>query len=186
MTPEATDAPADASFEQLYKREYEPMCRLAYLMVGESELAQDLVQEAFATTFRRWDDLDNAGGFLRTSVINRCRDASRFKRRRTQHALPPDAHSPEADPVELHLRDAIRTLNSKQRAVVVLRFYLDYSIEQVAHELNLKAGTVKSIQNRALQRLRVGLTEKDQTSPPISVLSPLHAVSDPHIDPTPL
>jgi len=73
-----TPTPARAEgFEQLYADEYEPMLRIAYLLVDSNEAAEEAVHDAFAKVYERWDRLANPGGYLRTCVVNRCRDVQR-------------------------------------------------------------------------------------------------------------
>jgi len=70
-----SDAPhVVGSFEALYADEAKAMSRLAYLMVGSPEQAQELVHDAFARLYERWDTVDNPGAYLRTTVVNGCRD----------------------------------------------------------------------------------------------------------------
>ncbi len=145
---------ADDSFESLYAAEARAMSRLAYLMLGSAEQAQEVTHDAFARLYERWDRVDNHGGYLRTCVINASRD--RLRRRRVEARHAPDAQ-PDADLGARHLLDALARLPHRQRAVVVLRFYEDRSIADIASLLGLREGTVKSHLHRGLARLREDL-----------------------------
>jgi RNA polymerase sigma-70 factor (sigma-E family) len=145
-------APAvEDSFEQLYAAEATALSRLAYLMVGSPEQAQELVHDAFAKVYERWDRVDNHGGYLRTCVVNGCRDSLRRR-------LLSDRETPELRPdVELgadHLLDALASLPHRQRAAVVLRYYEDRSEADIAELLGVRPGTVKSLLHRGLAHLR--------------------------------
>ncbi len=141
----------DGSFEALYAAEATSMSRLAYLMVGSPEQAQELVHDAFARLYERWDRVDRPGAYLRTSVVNGCRDSLRRR-------LLSDRQAPDRRPdVELgadHLVDALATLPHRQRAAVVLRYYEDRSEADIADLLGIRPGTVKSLLHRGLANLR--------------------------------
>lgn len=141
----------DRDFEDLYRRRYLAMVRLATLVLGQVELAEEVVQEAFAAVYQRWDAIDEPTAYLRATVVNRCRDALRRRRLASREA----AASTEAacDAPDL-LRDAIAALPERQRTAVVLRFYEDLTIDEIAEVMATRPGTVKSWLHRALGRLR--------------------------------
>jgi RNA polymerase sigma-70 factor (sigma-E family) len=139
------------TFEAVFEREYAPMVRLAFLLLDSNEVAEEVVQDAFARLHERWDRVDNPGGYLRTSVVNRARDIQR--RRQRERRLPvaaPEAATLGAD----HLLDALATLPSKRRAALVLRYYDDLSEAEIASVLGVRPGTVKSMLHRGLAQLR--------------------------------
>jgi RNA polymerase sigma-70 factor (sigma-E family) len=142
---------ADDGFEALYLREYEPMLRVAYLLLHSSELAEEAVHDAFAKVYERWARTANPGGYLRTCVVNRCRDLGR--RRRVERRHPPAA--PVADNLEAReLLDALGRLPVKRRAAVVLRYYEGLTEAETAAALGVPVGTVKSMVSRGLDQLR--------------------------------
>lgn len=63
----------DVRFVALFQTEYEPMLRLAFVMLRSQTQAQDVVHDSMAKLIERWDRVDNPGGYLRTTVVNRCR-----------------------------------------------------------------------------------------------------------------
>jgi RNA polymerase sigma-70 factor (sigma-E family) len=142
----------DIGFEALYRREYEPMLRVAYLLLDSADAAQEAVHDAFAKVYERWDRIDDHGAYLRTSVSNRCRDLQR--RRRLERARTPDPTASYADLGARELLDALAKLPIRQRAAVVLRYYEGLSEAEVAAALDIPVGTVKSTVSRALTQLR--------------------------------
>lgn len=147
----------DTGFEDLYRRELVPMVQLAYLLVGREDVANDAVHDAFAKVYERWSKIDNHGGYLRTSVVNRCRDVQRRRRRDRRRARSQTLTADELPVVELgalELVDALLKLPAKQREVLVLRFYADMSEAEVADHVGIPAGTVKSHVSRGLAELR--------------------------------
>lgn len=141
----------DTSFDALYRAHYGSMVRLATLLVDRQELAEELVQDAFARLYQHWSKVVSPLPYLRTCVVHASQDALRRRRlaRRHQGRLVPGV----VDPTE-HLRDAIVALPARQRAVIVLRFYEDLTIDEIADSLKCRPGTVKSSLHRALSHLR--------------------------------
>jgi RNA polymerase sigma-70 factor (sigma-E family) len=138
--------------------------RSAYLMVGDAQLAQDLVQEALTKTYVAWPrlrDPRNAEAYCRkaitTTAISWFRRKGWHNERPTEH-LPEDARGvagPEASVVE---RDAVwqalGALPPRQRAALVLRYYEDLTEAQTAEAMGCAVGTVKSQVAAALSKLR--------------------------------
>ena len=139
------------TFEALYLTEVDAMARLAFLMVGSEDQAEELVHDAFARLFERWDRVDNPGGYLRTCVVNGCRDRLRRRGVERRHATA----SPAAQTSPTHdLADVLAGLPYKQRAAIVLRYYEDRSDADIAELLGVRPGTVKSLLHRGLASLR--------------------------------
>jgi RNA polymerase sigma-70 factor (sigma-E family) len=131
-------------------------------MTGDQPTAEDVVQDAFLGLYRRWSalhDVDNAIGYLRSSVLNGCRSVHRLKYRRQAITLDPpeDADSAEAEALlgEAHREviAALRLLPVRQREAVVLRYYLDMTEDQTARVMGVTRGTVKSSTSRGLASL---------------------------------
>ena len=144
-------AGADAAFETFYRERSLPMVRLAVLLVDRRAVADEIVQESMAAVFARWGQLDEPAAYLRTVVVNRCRDELRRRRNRREVELAERVDHPAPGD---ELRDVIASLPERQRTVVVLRFYVDLSIEEIATMTGFPSGTVKSTLHRALARLR--------------------------------
>ncbi len=156
---ESDDAPVvvlapPASLADLYRERYVPMVRLAYLMVGSTTVAEDLVQDAFARMHRHWDNAEHPRAYLRTAVVNACRSHLRRLALERAYRRHPSAvgEGMVAQPDELF--DALAALPPRQRAALVLRFYEDLSEADIAVALGCRPGTVKSLLHRGLAELR--------------------------------
>jgi RNA polymerase sigma-70 factor (sigma-E family) len=154
VAPPETAAPTDAwpsAFIDLYQERYEAMVRYASLLVGSTERAEELTQEAFLLLRRNWDRAKHPKAYLRATITNLCRSHHR------RHALEVRRRPPPPDHAELgadEMWDAIAVLPFRQRAVVVLRFYEDLPETEIALLLGCAKGTVASSLHRALARLR--------------------------------
>jgi RNA polymerase sigma-70 factor (sigma-E family) len=150
---------ADAGVEQLFRVHRLSMVRLALLLVDDRETAEDVVQDAFAALHRRWGSLqsdDAAIGYLRTSVVNGARSV--LRRRRTVRRNPqPSEDSLTAAPSDAHLMlaeehrevlAALQQLPSRQREVIVLRYWAELGEAQIAQTLGISLGSVKSSASR--------------------------------------
>jgi RNA polymerase sigma-70 factor (sigma-E family) len=144
------------------------LLRSAYLLTGDQQLAEDLVQTALARTHRAWRRLHetgNAEAYARKIMYHA--QVSVWRRPRVAESLPgivPERGADRLDVGELDLgdraavratlRQALLRLTPKQRAVLVLRFYEDRSEDETAALLGVTVGTVKSQTARALGRIR--------------------------------
>jgi RNA polymerase sigma-70 factor (sigma-E family) len=144
--------PARDPFEALYADYRMPMVRLAHVITGSNEVAEEIVQEAFVRLHRRFAAVENPPAFLRTIVTNLCRSEVRRARispRRVVHTIDATG-DPEID----ETWSAVRRLPSRQRAVLALRYYADLPEAEIARVLGCRLGTVKSAHHRALAKLR--------------------------------
>lgn len=142
------------SFDDLaavYRRLYPSLVRTAFLLVDTREQAEEVVQEAFAKAFPKWDRLRIPEAYVRTCVVNGCRRVQRRRGLARRLVVPPiDEMRSEHD----HIADAVRALPSPQREVVVLRYYLQATDAEIAATLKIALGTVKSSLHRARAALR--------------------------------
>jgi RNA polymerase sigma-70 factor (sigma-E family) len=141
------------TFEHLFDEEYRQMVRLATLLLGRHDEAEDAVQEAFARVELRWGRLDNPGGYLRRCVVNQAYSTLRRRsldQRLVRQVGPPASTELGAD----ELSDALARLNPRKRTAVVLRFYAGLSEKEIADAMGIRPGTVKSTLHRALAQLR--------------------------------
>ncbi|MBU2666168.1 SigE family RNA polymerase sigma factor [Actinoplanes bogorensis] len=162
---------ADDEDFRLFVRECSPaLSRHAYLLTGDHQLAEDLLQSAFASVYRHWRRVrdDNPAAYLRRAIYHQ--HVSWWRRRRVHEHLtgaPPERG--ESDPAEdaalrVSLGQALAALSPKQRAVILLRFYDDLTEAQAADVLGVRVGTVKRHAHDALRRLREvapGLLDED-------------------------
>ena len=148
------NATTTLDFDAFYRAQYSKTVRLARLLTGSAAAAEDLAQEAFIRVHRHAAGIDNPGGFLRTTTVNVCRNWHRTARREAarmiKYGLPSESLSLEAQELEA----VVAGLPFRQRAVLVLRYWLDLSEADIARSLDCRAGTVKSLHARALARLR--------------------------------
>ena len=164
--------PTDEEFAELVHACWAGLYRTAYLMLGDAAEAEDLVQTALAKTYASWRkvrSLEAAPGYARTTMVNTAASWFRKKGWRNEHPtseLPEVAH--ESDPTtRTTVLDALTQLPPRQRAVIVLRYYEDLSVAQVASTLGVTEGTVKSQSSAAIDRLRTLLGDPDLTALPI-------------------
>jgi RNA polymerase sigma-70 factor (sigma-E family) len=143
--------PGSSDFDDLFARRYDPMVRLATLLVGNPAVAEELVQDAFVRVHRKWDGVDHPAAYLRTAVVNACRNNRRRARLERAHAT---AASAAVAPPQEPLLDALGTLSERQRVAIVLRYYEDLSEAEIAAALGCRPGTVKSLLHRGLAQLR--------------------------------
>ena len=141
----------------LYDLERVPMIRLAALLVGSHAIAEEIVQDSFAALGERWGQLDNPGGYLRSTVVNGCRMA--LRRRATEQRYARDETSTVDAPTELvELREALDRLSERERAVVALRYFVDLPDGEIAELLGCRTTTVRSLVHRSLRKLRKELS----------------------------
>jgi RNA polymerase sigma-70 factor (ECF subfamily) len=130
--------------------------------VGDDDLAVEVVDEAMTRAFDRWSDvatMANPSGWVYRVASNRARN--RFRRLRLERQRPQHVRLVHDDVVsDPGLARALSQLPADQRSVLVLRFYLDWSVDEVATALGLAPGTVKSRVHRGLRRLESMLEER--------------------------
>ncbi|MGB6058425.1 MAG: sigma-70 family RNA polymerase sigma factor [Microthrixaceae bacterium] len=144
--------------EELFRERFDPMVRLATLMSGSQDVAQEIVMDAFSKLAPRLDSVLQPAAYLRTSVINGVR--SHHRRLRTVRKQPIPVPAAVWDPDVDEMWNRLELLRPDERACVVLRFYGDMSISDIAAQLDLPAGTVKSHLHRSIAKLRDLLTEE--------------------------
>ncbi len=142
------------SLADLYRERYVPMVRLAYLMVGSTSVAEDLVQDAFARMHRHWDNTEHPKAYLRMAVLNACRSHLRRQALERSYRRNPTLLNESIPAAGDELFDALAVLPARQRAALVLRFYEDLSEADIAVALGCRPGTVKSLLHRGLAELR--------------------------------
>jgi RNA polymerase sigma-70 factor (sigma-E family) len=148
----------------LYEAHALGMIRLAHIMLGDRQSAEDVVQEAFCGLYRRWSHLSDQGSavhYVRSAVLNQCRSA--LRRRTASRGLrdltgnPEPVRSAESAVLTREERDeimrAVRQLPPRQREALALRFYLDLSAEETATTMGISPSSVRSATHRALASL---------------------------------
>jgi len=142
--------------------------RTAYVMCGDWHHAEDLVQIAFAKLYGAWSrigDSDGLDGYLRTTLTHTVIDESRrgFRRRERPSAHLPEVEAPSPAPSDVRqvLLQALAAVPARQRTCLVLRYFDDASVAEVARILGCHEGTVKSQTSRGLANLRRILRDLD-------------------------
>ena len=134
--------------------------RTAWVYLGSESQAVDAVDEAVYRAFRDRRKLRQPEFFetwLTRILINVCKDELRRRRRECRVCVPPE---PEAEHMDaLSLREAVRALPEELRSVIVLRYFTGLTLEETAAALEIPRGTVSSRQRRALELLRLDLTD---------------------------
>jgi RNA polymerase sigma-70 factor, ECF subfamily len=158
---------SDEAAAVLFDRYWEFAWRAAYAVTFDRALADDAAQEAIQRAFaalRRFDETRPFGPWLKRIAVNRAID----QLRRDGRLAPLDEEvldrgletgSEEADSRLLAVADAVGALGSGKRVVVVLRYWLDLPLDQIAGMLGLPVGTVASRLSRALDEVRVALED---------------------------
>ena len=163
-----TNSAIEKRLIELYSAHAGASIRLAYLLTGDRDAAEDICQEAFARIGGKVGalrDPDNARGYLFRTVLNLSRGHGRrlMQDRRVREKLPV---APYALLPDLGTRDELSSglvrLPLRQRTAVFLRFYQDLSERETAEVLNCSVAAVRSLTFRAMESLRNHLRETNQ------------------------
>jgi RNA polymerase sigma-70 factor (ECF subfamily) len=154
-----------ASFTVFYQSEYRAIVALAYGLTGNAWSAEELAQEAFAETYKRWEDLrsfERPGAWVRRVVLNR--SVSRFRRARNEARMMLRLQARPSPRSVLHDDDAefwrlVRSLPRRQAQVVALYYAEDMAIGEIAAVLSCAAGTIKAHLHAARRSLASQLGE---------------------------
>ena len=163
-----------AAWEAILDEHYQPVFRLTYLIVGDPDDADDLAQETFIRAhryFKRFDSTRPLRPWLFSIAANLARNRQRslgryyaavrrlFRQQET--ASRPDVETLTTAQLESHrLWQAIRKLSDDDQTVIYLRFFLQLPVIEAAETLEVAPGTVKSRLSRALERLKIVITEQ--------------------------
>src|SRR6187200_975143 len=159
----AAQGGSERAVEELFRRHWTALHRAAFLIVRDASAAEDIAQEAFLSALAALERFDRRRPFapwLHRIAVNRAIDWSRARAVRHEVAASgtlTDAAGAAPAPEELErggeLESAIGRLSAEHRAVVVLRYLLDYTPGEIGRMLELPRGTVNSRLRRALDRL---------------------------------
>jgi RNA polymerase sigma-70 factor (sigma-E family) len=160
------DRPAEAhvnAMAEVFTAQYPSLVRLAAMLLDDAHAAEDVVQEAYirvAARHGRLRDPHRALAYLRQTVVNLSRNSIRRRLLAGRHSTFSFPHGASAEDgvIESFERQTVirglRALPRRHRETLVLRYYLDFSVEQTARTLGLSTGAVKSYTSRGLQQLR--------------------------------
>lgn len=137
------------------------LLRLAFLVCGDRDLAQDLVQATLAAMLERPPEaIDDVLGYARRSIVNRFVDERRRSRRARDHLHVLAARETTASDVQAAeaerevIRSALATLQPRERVAVVLRYYVDLDDAAIADHLGCRPATVRSLLARGRARMK--------------------------------
>jgi RNA polymerase sigma-70 factor (sigma-E family) len=147
----------DDAFRAYFERHHASLSRLAYLMTGEPEVADDLAADALTEVWRHWDRVsgaDDPAAYGHGIVMNLARNWVRRRGRERLLSFEGLRRTRESDvPAVLDVRGALRKLPHRRRACVVLRYAFDLPEKDVAGILGISVGAVKSATSRGARQL---------------------------------
>jgi RNA polymerase sigma factor (sigma-70 family) len=147
-----------SGFEELTRRHYTEVARVAFLVTGDRQEALDVTQETFARAYERWGQvskMENQVGWLIRVATNLSLTHRRWSARKLRQL--PASPAVEDAPSDPSLGRALAELTAAQRAAIVLRYYLDLSIAETAEVLGKRTGTVRALTAQGTARLRARL-----------------------------
>ncbi len=132
------------------------MVHLAFVLTGDSAVADEIVQESFIKVHANWTRIDNPVGYLRTTVVNGCRSHHRHRLVEERHAVSSPISTVQS-PDEIG--DVLAKLPERQRIALALRYFLDLPDREIAQALGARPSTVRSLIRRGLAALREELEQ---------------------------
>ena len=154
--------------DRLYASNIDSAVRLAYLMTGDREKAQDIAHDAFVKIAGRFHDLRHRDAFpayLRSTVLNLSRSYFRHLRVQRDYLKKESGVQAESPVVDVETRDemwrALQKLPHRRRAAVVLRYYEDLTEHQTADVLGCSVPAVKALVSRGLETLRAEIAGRN-------------------------
>ena len=155
------DPAVEHAYHAFFERHHAELSRLAYLLTGEPDAADDLAADALVEVWRHWDRVsaaDSPAAYARGVLANLCRNRLRRlgrERRGWRTLWHENAHITRGTdvPTVVDVRSALRRLPYRRRACVVLRYAFDLSERETARALGISVGTVKSQTSRGAAQL---------------------------------
>lgn len=151
---------SSTGFDEFYRTHRTDAVRWAVALVGDRHVAEELAQESLAAVGARLASIDNPTGYLRRTVVHRAASwhrshARELRRMRRATSGEPTSYTPATDEM-LH---ALTVLPYKQRAAVTLRYWADWTDDQIAAALGCKPATVRVLLHRGLATLKQEISE---------------------------
>jgi RNA polymerase sigma-70 factor (sigma-E family) len=158
----------ESEFSEYVRSRRPRLLATAYLLCGDRHGAEDLVQTALAKLFVAWPRIHRRGtedAYVRRILVNAGIDAHRRPWRREEPVdVVPDSHAADSFPPEERdeLIAALASLSARQRRIVVLRYWLGLTSEEVAADLQITAGAVRNQAAKGLANLRNQLNQPEE------------------------
>ncbi len=156
----------EAEFDEFYRSSAHRVIHLVYASTGDLTLAQDCTQEAFSRAWQQWPKVsryDDPLAWVRTVArrlaISAWRKRTNQNRAHVRHGADANALAPSEDRVAV--MTALRTLSKPVREAVTMHYLADLSIDQIAHETNTPAGTIKARLHRGRAQLAQALRTEE-------------------------
>lgn len=162
---------ADDPLELVFRANGPALVGLARLLLDDPGQAEEVVQEAFIRTYAAWPRVRNRAEplpYVRRVVVNLARGGLRRRRTERQHRFERPVHAPSAEAavaervLQAALAAAVARLPRRQRECVVLRFYDDCTVIEIAEALRISGGSVKQHLHRALASLERALADNEE------------------------
>ena len=153
----ADEARPEEPFDAFFLQRFAELSRLAFLLTGSSAVSDEIAQDACEEVFRRWDDITHPRAYARVAVVNGARSWGRRRARRMASTVESD-QTPGADADAIAVRAVLADLPQAEREVLVFRYYADLKVDDIAAELGIPTGTVKSHIHRGLARMHKELS----------------------------
>ena len=147
--------PADEAFDRFYADTFGVLAGYAWSLTGDRSLAEDLAQEAMARVYARWFVLREPQPYAFRIVTNLARD--RWRRSKHEQAAMRELLAPDAPPADVAVLDAVERLPEQLRDVVLLYYYADLPVDEVARAVRRPVGTVKRRLHEARAHLAAAL-----------------------------
>lgn len=148
--------------DEFYRTHRADAVRWASALVGSPEIGEDLAHDALLAVSRKLPGIDNPGGYLRRAVVNRCATWHRWhlRERRRVHLVTSGEPTSYTQPTS-EMLEALSSLPYKQRAALTLRYWADWTDEQIAESLGCATATVRVLAHRGITHLRTQLLTEE-------------------------
>lgn len=141
------------TWAEIYERHRSSLVAYVSMQLGSKVVAEDVVQDSITRLLASPHlEVEDPAAYLRVTVVNACRRAGRMAN--CSRPLDPQDLTPALDPAHIDLLDAVRRLSARRRTAVLLRYYLDLPVIEVAELMECKPSTVSSLLNRAHRDLK--------------------------------
>lgn len=139
-------------FREVYETALPHLVRLAHLITGSNSAAEDVVHDVFVAAYRKWERIDDHDGYLYRAVVNRSRSV--LRRRVVEAKHPTETFAADLPPELDQVWMALSRIPAKRRTALVLRYYADLSVDEIAETMKVRPATVRSLIHRGLLSMK--------------------------------